>query len=99
MKVTDLWPYFFGFGFIAALFFNIRGVVILALALLGAAFAGLVISGLAGEDKLPWIFGIALMASPIVGGIAAPGVFLGWLVKRVVRKATRESTQSGGDIG
>jgi hypothetical protein len=98
MKITDLWPYFFGFGFIAALFFNIRGIVILALVLLASAFAGLVISGLAGEDKWPWLFGIALMASPIIGGIAAPGILLGWLAKLVVRKAI-ESERSGDDVG
>lgn len=95
--ITDLWPYFTGFGFIAALFFKFRGIAILACALLAAAFAGLVISGLAGADKWPWIFGIALMVSPIIGAIALPGVLLGWLVKLVIWKATRESMQSSDD--
>ena len=99
MKITDLWPYFLGFGFIAALFFNIRGIVILALVLLASAFAGLVISGLAGEDKWPWLFGIAIMASPIIGGIAAPGILMGWLAKWVFRKATVESVLHDDDVG
>jgi len=95
--ITDLWPYFAGSGFIAALFFKFRGIAILACALLAAAFAGLVISGLAGSDTWPWIFGIALMASPIIGAIALAGVLLGWLIKLVIWKATSESNQSSDD--
>jgi MFS family permease len=96
--ITDLWPYFAGSGFIAALFFKLRGIAILAGALFAAAFAGLAISGLAGSDTWPWIFGIALMASPIIGAIALAGVLLGWLVKLVIWKATSEPTQSSDDV-
>ncbi|MBT2767662.1 hypothetical protein J7J08_08420 [Stenotrophomonas sp. ISL-67] len=95
--ITDLWPYFAGFGFVAALVFNLRGIAILACALLAAAFAGLAISGLF-DDRLPWIFGIALMASPLIGAIALPGVFLGWLAKLVFRKVAEESEQSSDDV-
>lgn len=38
--ITDLWPYFAGFGFIAALFFKFRGVAVLAGNLFAAAFGG-----------------------------------------------------------
>lgn len=96
--ITDLWPYFFGFGFIAALFFNVRGIVILACALVAAAFAGLAITGLAGDEMWPWIFGIGLMASPIIGAIAVPGVLLGWLFKLVFRKVAREAKEANGDV-
>ena len=92
--ITDLWPYFAGFGFIAALIFKFRGIAILACALFVATFAGLAISGLAGSDKWPWIFGIALMASPLIGAMALPGVLLGWLIKAVIWKATSELDQS-----
>lgn len=97
MKITDLWPYFMGFGFVAALFFNIRGIAILACVILAAAFAGLALSGLV-DDRFPWIFGIALMASPIIGAIAVPGVLLGWLAKLVFRKVAEESEQSSDDV-
>lgn len=95
--ITDLWPYFAGSGFIAALFFKLRGIAILAGALFVGAFAGLAITGLAGSDTWPWIFGIALMASPIIGAIALAGVLLGWLIKAVIWKATSEPTQSSDD--
>lgn len=98
IMITDFWPYFFGFGFVAALFFNLRGIAILTCALLVVAFAGLALSGLFGDERLPWIFGIALMASPIIGAIALPGVLLGWLIKRVIWSATRESDESSGDV-
>lgn len=94
--ITDLWPYFAGFGFIAALLFNIRGIAILACVILAAAFAGLALSGFV-DERFPWIFGIALMASPLIGAIALPGVLLGWLIKWVIWKATSEPTQSSGD--
>ncbi|MFI8718843.1 hypothetical protein ACIGHF_13310 [Stenotrophomonas sp. NPDC077464] len=96
--ITDLWPYFGGFGFIAALFFKVRGILILACVLFVGAFAGLAITGLAGSDTWPWIFGIALMASPIFGAIALAGVLVGWLVKAVIWKATSESTESSDDV-
>lgn len=96
--ITDLWPYFAGSGFIAALFFKLRGIAILAGALIAAAFAGLAITGLAGSETWPWIFGIALMASPIIGAIALAGVLVGWLVKLVIWKATSEPTQSSDDV-
>lgn len=95
--ITDLWRYFAGFGFIAAPFFKLRGIAILAGALFVGTFAGLVITGLAGSDTWPWIFGIALMASPIIGAIAMAGVLFGWLVKLVIRKATSEPTESSDD--
>lgn len=95
--ITDLWPYFAGFGFVAALVFNIRGIAILACALLVAAFAGLALSGFV-DDRLPWIFGIALMASPIIGAIAVPGVLLGWLAKHIFRKVASESDESSYDV-
>ncbi len=95
--ITDLWPYFAGSGFIAALFFKLRGIAILAGVLFVGAFAGLAITGLAGSNTWPWIFGIALMASPIIGAIALAGVLLGWLIKAVIWKATSEPTQSSDD--
>jgi hypothetical protein len=96
--ITDLWPYFAGFGFIAALFFKLRGIAILAGALFAAAFGGPAITGLAGSDTWPWNFGIALMASPVIGAIALAGVLVGWLVKLVIWKATSEPTQSSDDV-
>lgn len=96
--ITDFWPYFFGFGFIASLFLNLRGIAILTCALFVVAFAGLALSGLFGDERLPWIFGIALMTSPIIGAIALPGVLLGWLIKWVIWTATRESKPSSGDV-
>lgn len=96
--ITDLWPYFAGFGFIAALFFKVCGIAILAGTLFAGTFAGLAITGLAGSDTWPWIFGIALMASPIIGAIALAGVLLGWLIKAVIWKATSEPMQSSHDV-
>jgi len=97
MKITDLWPYFMGFGFVAALFLNIRGLAILACALLAATFAGLAVSGLV-DDRLPWIFGIALMVSPLIGAIAVPGILLGWLARMIFWKIASESDQSSDDV-
>ncbi|WP_367344743.1 hypothetical protein [Stenotrophomonas bentonitica] len=95
--ITDLWPYFAGFGFIAALFLNLRGIIILACALIVGAFAGLALTGLAGDEVFPWIFGIALMASPIIGAIAVPGVLLGWAARWVFWKVANESDEPGDD--
>ena len=88
MTILDFWHYFFGFGFVAGLVFRVRGLLWLTLGIVGFAFSGLLLSGLIGEEAWTWIFGLALMASPILGGVAVLGALAGWLMKLVVKTVT-----------
>lgn len=77
-------------GFVIGLLFKARYLPFVALIIFGLGWAGLLRSGSSHNEAMTWAFGVALMASPIIGMVAIPGLLLGQILRLIMRWIFRE---------
>ena len=80
------WLFIAGIGAVAGFFVSPRTIVLLCAVLLGIAIVGLIAAGAASNSPLAWVFGIAAMAVPALGAVAAVGAAIGAAVRKGVRR-------------
>ena len=84
------WFWLIGAGALLGLFLSTRLVVVIAACCLAIAIAGLVISAATSNDgKLTMLFGIAAMATPVVGAVAAVGTLLGNVIRSTLARSEK----------
>lgn len=70
-------------SFVIGLLFKARYLSFVALITFGLGWVGLLLSD---DEATTWAFGVGLMASPIIGIVATPGVLVGQLLRLIMRR-------------
>ncbi|HSW13523.1 MAG TPA: hypothetical protein VLI06_11835 [Solimonas sp.] len=80
------WLWILAGGMLAGFFVRPKAILLLAAALFAVAVGGLILSSVFGQETFTWVFGIAAMAIPLLGVLAAAGATLGAALRRRMRR-------------
>lgn len=84
-------------GFIAAVLLSQKHLIWLALLIFSGQVAGLFYASFQKDDTLLWMFGLSLMYSPLLWGLALAGAVGGQAVRTVILERIRADAQEGNE--
>ncbi|WP_369936211.1 hypothetical protein [Xanthomonas tesorieronis] len=84
-------------GFIAAVLLSRRHLIWLALLIFSGQVAGLFYASFQKDDTLLWMFGLSLMYSPVLWGLALAGAVVGQAVRAVILERIRTEAQDSNE--